>query len=74
MKWVYKIKLNELGEINKYKERLVVKGYAQEHVIDYTKVFAPVARMDTARMIIDFVAQRGWKLYQLDVKSAFLYG
>ena len=52
----------------------MVKGYAQEHVIDYTKVFAPVARMDTARMIIDFAAQRGWKLYQLDVKSAFLYG
>ena len=52
----------------------MVKGYTQEHEIDYTEIFATVARMDTVRMIIAFAAQKGWKLYQLDVKSTFLHG
>ena len=73
VKWIYNTKLNELGEVDKYKSRLVVKGYTQEHVIDYTEVFAPVARMDTVRMIIAFAALKGWKLYQL-VNSVFLHG
>ena len=58
VKWIYKTKLNELGEVDKHKARLVVKGYTQEHGIDYTKVFAPMARMDTVRMIIAFVSQK----------------
>jgi len=66
VKWIYKTKLNELGEVHKHKARLMVKGYTQEHGNDYTEVFAPVARMDTIRMIIAFAAQKGWKLYQLD--------
>jgi len=74
VKWIYKIKLNELGEVDKFKARLVVKGYAQEYGVYYTEVFAPVARMDTVRMIIVVAAQRGWGIYQLDVKSAFLHG
>ena len=74
VKWIYKTKLNELGEVDKFKARLVVKGYAQEYKVDYTEVFAPVARMDTVRMIIALAAQRGWGIYQLDVKSAFLHG
>ncbi|KAK7341501.1 hypothetical protein VNO80_24432 [Phaseolus coccineus] len=73
VKWIYKTKLNELGEVDKFKARLVVKGYAQEYGVDYTEVFAPVARMDTVRMIIAVAAQRGWGIYQLDVKSAFLH-
>ena len=71
VKWIYKTKLNELGEVDKYKARLAVKGYTQEQEIDYTEVFAPVVRMNTVRMIIDFATQKGWKLYQLYVKSAF---
>ncbi|CAL8081981.1 unnamed protein product [Prunus armeniaca] len=47
VKWVYKTKYNEHGEINKHKARLEAKGYSQKHDIDYTEVFAPVARMDT---------------------------
>ena len=58
VKWIYKTKLNELGEVDKFKAWLVVKGYAQEYRIDYTEVFAPVARMDTIRMIIAVAAQR----------------
>lgn len=74
LKWVYKTKLKENGELDKFKARLVAKGYVQQQGIDYTEVFAPVARMDTIRMIVALAAQRGWSLYQLDVKSAFLHG
>jgi len=74
VKWVYKTKFNENGEIDKYKARLVVKGYTQEHGIDYTEVFAPVARMDTVRLVISLTALKHWIIFQLDVKSAFLHG
>lgn len=74
VKWVYKTKLNEKGEVDKYKARLVAKGYSQHHGIDYDEVFAPVARLDTIRVVISLAAQKGWIVYQLDVKSAFLHG
>lgn len=74
VKWVFKTKLNEAGEIDKCKARLVAKGYAQQYGVDYTEVFAPVARLDTIRMIVALAAQQGWNIYQLDVKSAFLHG
>lgn len=74
IKWIYKTKLNERGKVDKLKARLVAKGYSQEHGIDFTEVFAPVARMDTVRMVIAKAAQNGWKIFQLDVKSAFLHG
>ena len=74
VKWVYKTKLKENGEVDKLKARLVAKGYVQQQGIDYTEVFAPVVRMDTVRMIMALVAQKGWTRYQLDVKSAFLHG
>lgn len=61
-------------EIDKYKARLVAKGYKQQHEVDYTEVFAPVARLDIVRIIIALSAQRGWILFQLDVKLAFLHG
>ncbi|GLT43009.1 hypothetical protein SLA2020_169860 [Shorea laevis] len=74
VKWVYKVKLNSDGSLNKCKARLVVKGYSQLAGIDFTETFAPVARFDTIRLLFAMAAQKGWLIYQLDVKSAFLNG
>lgn len=74
VKWIFKTKLNERGEISKYKARLVAKGYSQKEGIDYTEVYAPVARMDTIRTILNIAAREAWTIFQLDVKSVFLYG
>jgi len=74
LKWVYKTKLNSDGTIQKHKARLVTKGYSQQPGINYNETFAPVARLDTIRALIALAAQKGWNIYQLDVKSAFLNG
>ena len=74
VKWVFKTKFNENGEVDKYKARLVSKGYCQQYGIDYAEIFAPVARLDTIRIVISLAAQKAWVIYQLDVKSAFLHG
>ncbi|KAK0589362.1 hypothetical protein LWI29_013222 [Acer saccharum] len=74
VKWVYKTKRNAKGEVQRYKARLVAKGYKQKEGVDYGEVFAPVARLETIRLLISLAAQKSWKIYQLDVKSAFLNG
>ncbi|GLT87811.1 hypothetical protein SLE2022_058710 [Rubroshorea leprosula] len=74
VKWIYKTKLKENGAVDKFKAHLVAKGYKQEFGIDYQEVFAPVARMDTIRLVIALAAQNSWSIYQLDVKSAFFHG
>ena len=74
LKWVFKIKKNADGSISKYKARLVAKGYVQRHGVDYDEVFAPVARIETIRMVISLAASRGWEIHHLDVKTVFLHG
>eukprot|EP00253_Pinus_taeda_P012844 PITA_12844 len=74
VKWVYKTKSNAEGKIDRQKARLVVKGYKQQQGKDYNETFAPVARMETVRTVLSIASQRKWKIYQMDVKSAFLNG
>ena len=73
-RWVFRNKLEENGVITKDKYRLVVQGYNKEEGIDYDETFALVARMEAIRILISFAALMGLKLYQMDVKSAFLNG
>ena len=74
LKWVYKVKKDSMGNVVKYKARLVAKGYVQKQGVDFKEVFAPVARLDTIRLILALAAQHGWSVHHLDVKSAFLNG
>ncbi|KAK8937447.1 hypothetical protein KSP39_PZI012254 [Platanthera zijinensis] len=74
VKWVYKVKKNKDGGVEKHKARLVVKGYRQVQGVNYDEVFAPVARIDTIRLIIALAAHHGWKIMQMDVVSAYLNG
>ena len=73
-KWVYRVKYKPNGKIDKYKARLVAKGFAQQEGIDYEETFAPTTKWNTIRMVINLAAHNGWKLHQMDVKSAFLNG
>ncbi len=73
-KWVYTIKHNADGSMNKYKTRLVAKGYAQTYGIDYEKTYSPVAKMMTIRAIIAILTTKGWSLHQMDVKNVFFHG
>lgn len=74
LKWVFKTKFGADGKVQQYKARIVAKGYAQQHGVDFEETFAPVAGFETVRMILALAAQQRWDVYQLDVKSAFLNG
>nr|GFC61073.1 retrovirus-related Pol polyprotein from transposon TNT 1-94 [Tanacetum cinerariifolium] len=74
LKWIYKVKLDELGGILKNKARLVARGYRQEEGIDVEESFAPVARLEAIRIFLAFAAQKNMVVYQMDVKTAFLNG
>ncbi|GKA57794.1 putative reverse transcriptase domain-containing protein [Tanacetum coccineum] len=73
-KWVFRNKRDEHGTIIKNKARLVAQGYRQEEGVDYDEVFAPVARIEAVRLFLAFASFTGFTIYQMDVKSAFLYG
>lgn len=73
-KWVFKNKMNEDGQVIRNKARLVCKGYSQIEGIDFEETFAPVARMETTTMFLAFACSKGFKIFQMDVKSAFLNG
>ncbi|GJY09263.1 retrovirus-related pol polyprotein from transposon TNT 1-94 [Tanacetum coccineum] len=74
LKWIYKVKLDELGGILKNKARLVARGYRQEEGIDFEESFALVARLEAIRIFLAFAAHMNMVVYQMDVKTAFLNG
>ncbi|GJT43922.1 putative ribonuclease H-like domain-containing protein [Tanacetum coccineum] len=73
-KWVFRNKKDERGIMIRNKARLVAQGYTQEEGIDYDKVFAPVARIEAIRLFLTYASFKDFVVYQMDVKSAFLYG
>ncbi|GKF63026.1 retrovirus-related pol polyprotein from transposon TNT 1-94 [Tanacetum coccineum] len=74
LKWIYKVKLDEYGDVLKNKARLVAKGYGQEEGLDFEESFAPVARLEAIRIFLANTASKNMIVYQMDVKTAFLNG
>jgi hypothetical protein len=73
-KWLYKLKYAADGGIEKYKARFVAWGFSQVEGVDYDETFAPVARYTSIRSVISIAVEMGWKIHQMDVKTAFLNG
>lgn len=73
-KWVFKIKYKASGEVERYKARLVVKGYNQQEGLYYSETFSPVEKLVTVRSAVDLAASYGWFLFPMDVHNAFFQG
>lgn len=71
-KWIYKIKHVVDGSIDKYKERLIPRGFSQKGGIDYEEKFAPTTRHTTIRSLVSLAATMGWNIHQMDVNTTFL--
>jgi hypothetical protein len=73
-KWVYKIKRRGDDCLDRYKARLVVKGFKQQYGIDYEETFSPVVKSATIRVVLSLVVSQGWTIRQLDVQNTFIHG
>ncbi|KAG7572452.1 Ribonuclease H-like superfamily [Arabidopsis suecica] len=73
-KWVFTIKYKSNGDIERYKARLVARGFTQTYGVDYLDTFAPVAKLHTVRVVLSLATNLEWELWQMDVKNAFLQG
>ena len=73
-KWVFRIKENADGSINRYKAGLIAKGFHQVHGFDFHETFSPMVKPVTIRVVLTLALSQGWDLFQLDVNNAFLNG
>lgn len=73
-RWVYRAKRGPDGKVERYKARLVCRGFSQQRGIDFNETFSPVAHLDTIRAILSVAASEQFELAQFDVKTAFLNG
>jgi len=73
-RWVFKIKQNPDGTVDRYKARLVIRGYRQQEGVDYYETFAPVCRYESIRLLLNLAAANRMRIVQFDVKTAFLHG
>nr|GFB58707.1 retrovirus-related Pol polyprotein from transposon TNT 1-94 [Tanacetum cinerariifolium] len=74
LKWLFKNKHDEENTVIPNKTRLVVRGYRQEEGIEFEESFGPVVRMEAIRIFMAYAAHKGFTMYQMDVKTAFLHG
>ncbi|GKD54893.1 retrovirus-related pol polyprotein from transposon TNT 1-94, partial [Tanacetum coccineum] len=74
LKWIYKVKLDEYGDVLKNKARVVAKGFRQEEGLDFEESFAPVAKLEAIRIFLANAASKNMTVYQMDMKTAFLNG
>lgn len=73
-KWIYKVKFNQDGTVERYKARLVARGFTQTEGLDYFEIFAPVAKMSNVRVLLSLAAVNNWSVTRMGVTNAFLYG
>jgi hypothetical protein len=71
-KWVFKKKMNDAGQVEKFKDRLVAKGYSQVEGVDFGEIFSPVAKLTSIRVLMSLVATFDLEIEQMDVKTTFL--